>query len=83
MQAEDGHIRRLTDEAPLRRASEVVIPEADEERLLNASRQVRRAWARKQLRAQHAADFEAWRAKRANAGAVRGDDRPCRPTRAG
>ena len=50
MNVDDGYMRRLTDQKPLR-DNEVLVPEAEEEWVVNMNRQQRRAWARKQQRA--------------------------------
>jgi hypothetical protein len=51
MNIDDGLMRRLgLDEKP--RENEVIVPEKDEEAVINMTRQQRRAWARRQVKAQ-------------------------------
>lgn len=48
----DGYMRKLTPENPLK-FDEVFVPIEEEEKVINMTRQQRRVWARKQLKEQN------------------------------
>ena len=60
MNTDDGYMRHLTVDDPLR-SNEVLVPEEHEEAVVNMSRQQRRAWARKQQKLETASRLESRR----------------------
>ncbi|MGV0985081.1 MAG: hypothetical protein ACOYB2_11030 [Limnohabitans sp.] len=52
MNVDDGYLRRITPQEPLRER-EVLVPEELEEQVVNMTRSARRRWAREQVRALH------------------------------